>query len=132
MQRPPSTLSNRASAGETVNDRHSRLNLARVLRVERPASPAAMRRVLSTARTEGLPLSTAGGRHAMGGQQFLHGGVLVDTTGMRRVLGLDREAGLVEVEAASAGPSSSTGLSGRSLARAPDGGSARSRPAPTG
>lgn len=35
----------------------------------------------------------------MGGQAFSAGGVLVDTSGLDRVLGLDRERGTVDVEA---------------------------------
>ena len=44
-------------------------------------------------------ISIAGGRHAMGGQQFVSGGTVLDTRGMSRVLHLDRARGLVEVEA---------------------------------
>ena len=53
----------------------------------------------STAPATRRPLSIAGGRHAMGGQQFCTGGVLLDTRPLSRVLSLDEERGLVEVEA---------------------------------
>ena len=85
--------------GETgpvsVNDIHSRLNATRVRRIEKPESPEALSRIVKHARE---PICAAGGRHAMGGQQFVAGGVLVDMNGMRRVLSFDREAGIVEVE----------------------------------
>src|SRR6185312_6410913 len=41
----------------------------------------------------------AGGRHAMGGQQFAENGLLLDTRRFDRVIALDTEQGLVEVEA---------------------------------
>ena len=40
-----------------------------------------------------------GGRHSMGGQQFLTDGVLLDTCGLNRILSLDAEKGLAKVEA---------------------------------
>jgi FAD/FMN-containing dehydrogenase len=39
----------------------------------------------------GKALCIAGGRHAMGGQQFAGGSVLLDTTPMRKIPGLDDE-----------------------------------------
>ena len=44
-------------------------------------------------------MAIAGGRHAMGGQQFLSGGTLLDMRGMTRVRRFDEERGLLEVEA---------------------------------
>jgi len=44
-------------------------------------------------------MAIAGGRHAMGGQQFLSGGTLLDMRGMNRVRRFDQERGLLEVEA---------------------------------
>ncbi len=82
-----------------VNDVHSKLNETPVDRVERPESPEAVRTLLRTVRDQGGSLSIAGGRHAMGGQQFLRDGVLLDTRGLNRVLDFDSERGLVEVEA---------------------------------
>jgi FAD/FMN-containing dehydrogenase len=82
-----------------VNDVHSKLNETRVDRVETPASADELRKLLRTVRAEGRHLSIAGGRHAMGAQQFLTGGVLLDTRRLNRVLGFDVERGLVEVEA---------------------------------
>ena len=56
---------------------------------------AAVRR----ARTEKVPLCVAGGRHAMGGQQFCSGGLLLDARRLSRVLELDEARGTVTVEA---------------------------------
>jgi FAD/FMN-containing dehydrogenase len=82
-----------------VNDVHSQLNPTVVSRVDVVHSVAGIQAAVRRAATEGRAVSVAGGRHAMGGQQFGTGTVLVDTTGFDRVLGLDRERGLVEVEA---------------------------------
>jgi len=51
------------------------------------------------ARDEGESLAIAGGRHAMGGQQFLSDGALLDMRQMSRVLGFDEDKGLLRVEA---------------------------------
>ena len=62
-------------------------------------SEAALAAALAAARAAGKPVCVAGGRHAMGGQQFAEGAVLIDTRPMGRILGLDAERGVVEVEA---------------------------------
>ncbi len=82
-----------------VNDVHSRLNPTVVARVAAVRSVADIQAAVRQAATEGRAVSVCGGRHAMGGQQFGTGSVLIDTTGFDRVLGLDRNRGLVEVEA---------------------------------
>jgi FAD/FMN-containing dehydrogenase len=81
--------------GEWVNDIHSQLNRTHVRRIARPNSAADLRRILH----ESDRVSIAGGRHAMGGQQFGTGTTLIDMRGMNRVLSLDEERGVVEVEA---------------------------------
>ena len=85
-------------AGE-VNDVHSQLNPTRVHAVVKPDSVETVQRVLRRARRDGRAVSIAGGRHAMGGQQFATDALLVDMTGMRRVLRFDPERGEIEVEA---------------------------------
>jgi FAD/FMN-containing dehydrogenase len=82
-----------------VNDVHSRLNPTVVARVATVRSVADIQAAVRQAATEGRAVSVCGGRHAMGGQQFGAGSVLVETTGFNGVLGLDRNRGLVEVEA---------------------------------
>jgi len=82
-----------------VNDVHSRLNPTTVLGPIRPTSVAALRETIRSAVGRGLPIATCGSRHAMGGQQFAQGALLIDTSGMRSVLSFDRERGLVEVDA---------------------------------
>jgi len=86
------------SGGVAVNDHHSQLNATRVERVERPTSVEALRRLLRQAERANQPVCIAAGRHAMGGQQFAAGALLIDMTAFDRVLAFDRDNGLVEVE----------------------------------
>ncbi len=88
-----------APAGTVVNDVHSRMNPTVVRGIIRPADAAELRRAIAETASAGERLCVAGGRHAMGGQQFADNGVLVDTRSMNRVLSLDRERGLARVEA---------------------------------
>ena len=88
-----------ASAGPLVNDIHSQLNPTRVAEVVSPDSLEAVREIVMRARREDQPLSIAGGRHAMGGQQFGTDTVLVDTTKLNRVLNFDPEERTIEIQA---------------------------------
>lgn len=87
------------SGPATVNDIHSQLNATRVDRTVKPTSVSDLRRIIQDARSRGIPISIAGGRHSMGGQQLGTNTILVDMTGMNRVIGLDAEKGIVETEA---------------------------------
>jgi FAD/FMN-containing dehydrogenase len=87
------------STGTIVNDVHSQLNVTRVERVVAVDSEATLRRAIRAARREGKAVSIAGGRHAMGGQQFASGAVMIDTRPMRRELRLDSKLGIVEADA---------------------------------
>jgi FAD/FMN-containing dehydrogenase len=86
-------------AEREVNDLHSQLNRTVVAQIVRPESIRQLQEAVRRAAESGLPVSVAGGRHAMGGQQFGTGAVLVDMRGLCRVLELDSERGLVTVEA---------------------------------
>jgi FAD/FMN-containing dehydrogenase len=87
------------SSPVTVNDIHSQLNATRVDRIVKPTSVSDLRRIIQDARSRGIPISVAGGRHSMGGQQFGTNTILADMTGMSRVIGLDAGKGIVEAEA---------------------------------
>ena len=87
------------STGHVVNDVHSQLNPTTVARVARPTSLRALAATVCAARDAGVPLAVAGGRHAMGGQQFAAGATLVDASGLNHLRGFDREAGTLDVEA---------------------------------
>jgi FAD/FMN-containing dehydrogenase len=86
-------------AGVVVNDVHSRLNEARVNRIVTPTSIEDMQSIVRQARREGKAVSMAGGRHAMGGQQFGTDAILVDTSRMNQVLSFDRQKGIVDLQA---------------------------------
>jgi FAD/FMN-containing dehydrogenase len=83
----------------TLNDLHSGLNRTPVKEVCLPRDSGEVAMLIRRAREHGEVVSVAGGRHAMGGQQFATGSVHVDTRAMSRVLSLDPVRGLVEAEA---------------------------------
>lgn len=82
-----------------VNDVHSRLNPTYVQKVVKVDGLPSLRRGIEHGADCGKAVSVCGGRHAMGGQQFLSEGILLDTTRMNRVLDFDAHRGLLEVEA---------------------------------
>src|SRR5690349_16481365 len=82
-----------------VNDVHSQLNETAVNRVVHVESVLQLQHAVHTAAAAGEQISIAGGRHAMGGQQFGTGTVLLDMSRMCRVVDFDSERGLVVVEA---------------------------------
>jgi FAD/FMN-containing dehydrogenase len=84
--------------GILVNDLQSQLNSTRVFRIAAPASLDSVRPLLASARKEKRPVCIAGGRHAMGGQQFCADALMLDTRKLNRVLAFDGERGLLEVE----------------------------------
>jgi len=85
--------------GVIVNDLHSQLNASEVVEVVSVDSLESIREAIARACGLGIPISVAGGRYAMGGQQFCSGGMVLDTRNMDRVINLNAERGLVEVEA---------------------------------
>src|SRR6266700_1951950 len=82
-----------------VNDIHSQLNSTRVSGISQPQSLEDVQRIVRTARKDRKVISVAGGRHAMGGQQFGTDTLLIDIRKLSRVLNLDRKHGILEVEA---------------------------------
>lgn len=87
------------AGGVTVNDIHSHLNPTQVRSIVRPESLEAVHGIVRDAIADNRTLSIAGGRHAMGGQQFATGSTLVDMNGLTRVIEFDRVAGEIEVQA---------------------------------
>ncbi|MFQ5552047.1 MAG: FAD-binding oxidoreductase, partial [Gemmatimonadales bacterium] len=87
------------STGIQVNDVHSQLNSTRVDRIVAVNSLGDIRTTIMKAKREGNAISIAGGRHAMGGQQFGAGTLLVDTRNLNRVERFDPKEGTLEVEA---------------------------------
>jgi len=87
-----------------LNDVHSQLNPTRVARVERPTKLADLQAIVLSAREMRQHISSAGGRHAMGGQQFATDTLHIDTTQMARVLTSDAELGRLTIEAGAMWP----------------------------
>ena len=90
--------------GQVVNDVHSQLNPTRVAQVTRPTCLEALCAAVTGAGNRGEAVCVAGGRHAMGGQQFARGATLLDTSGLYRVLQFDPDAGTLDVEAGAKWP----------------------------
>jgi FAD/FMN-containing dehydrogenase len=86
------------AGGVTVNDLHSQLNPTVVDRIVDVRSSADAREAVLSAAAEEKVVCVSGGRHAMGGQQFAEGGILLDTRSYNAVRAFDRERGLIEVE----------------------------------
>ena len=85
--------------GVRVNDIHSQLNATIVNRVENVNSIESIRHAINIARREDKAICIAGGRHAMGAQQFGTDAVLVDMAKFNQVLNFDSENGIIEVGA---------------------------------
>lgn len=81
-----------------VNDAQSQLNSTRVKDVVTPESVDDLKSALLKAKEHKLFISVAGGRHAMGGQQFVPGGLLLDMSYFNKVLHFDKANGLIEVQ----------------------------------
>lgn len=89
----------RPTPTEFANDTHSALNPTRIARRFEPRSVDEVAESVQLARIAGEPLAIAGGRHAMGGQQFLTDGWLLDLRRLRGFRSLDLEHGRLEAEA---------------------------------
>lgn len=95
-----------AEGGAAVRDVHSGLVPTRVARILKPTTPAEVQRAVRAARDAGRPIAVSGARHAMGGQEFLTDGWLLDMRGVNgvRPLDFDAERGLLTVEAGAEWP----------------------------
>jgi FAD/FMN-containing dehydrogenase len=82
-----------------VNDVHSQLNPTWVSEIVAPRSIEEIQINIERARQRGLAMAIAGGRHAMGGQQFAADASLLDTRRLNQVLDFDPHTGLIEVQA---------------------------------
>jgi hypothetical protein len=86
-----------AEDSRIVNDIHSQLNRTRVDGIVSPTSVNEIQAAVREAKAAKQALSIAGGRHAMGGQQFGTGTVLLDMRQMNQVLNCDVERGVLEL-----------------------------------
>jgi FAD/FMN-containing dehydrogenase len=81
------------------NDRHSHLNRTPMLGGMTPRTTEEVVQAVRHIRERGEVLSVAGACHAMGGQQFLQNGWLLDTRSMNQVLNFDPDGALLRVQA---------------------------------
>ncbi|MDP5135177.1 FAD-binding oxidoreductase [Rheinheimera baltica] len=82
-----------------VNDVHAKLNSTVMQRCIQPETIAEVIKAVQQANKDGSMISVAGGRHAMGGQQFVTGGVLLDLSKLNQLQHFDAELGQVSVQA---------------------------------
>ena len=94
-----------ADESQFVNDIHSGLNRTRVARVVTPKSSAEVQELVQHAKAQRMSVSIAGGRHAMGGQQFGTDTVLVDMRGLNSTLEYDADRHTIEVSGGAFWPS---------------------------
>ena len=88
-----------AGTDTVVNDVHSQLNPTRVREVLQPDSVGGVQAAIRAAADRNHAISLAGGRHAMGGQQFGEGTTLLDLRSLDRIRRFDPARGTIEVEA---------------------------------
>lgn len=86
------------ASGILVNDIHSQLNPTRVRRIVEIDSLRALQNAMRRAASNGDAVCLAGGRHAMGGQQFRAAATMLDMRRFNKVLQFDATRGIVEVE----------------------------------
>jgi len=86
------------TAGTLLNDVHSGLNPTTVRDVIPVRTRQDIQRAIERASEHRMAISVAGGRHAMGGQQFGAETLHLDTRSFNRVLNFDSGSGLIEVE----------------------------------
>jgi FAD/FMN-containing dehydrogenase len=109
----------RRAGSSVVNDVHSGLNPTRVAATIRVDSERTIARAIDAATRRGAPICIAGGRHAMGGQQFATDGVLLDMRSFDKVRSFDAERGIIEVESGIQWPALIRWLNERQQATAP-------------
>ena len=85
--------------GISVNDMQGQLSGTLVYKIVTPDTIEGVHEAMKLAQSEERGLCISGGRHSMGSQAFAAEGVLVDTRKLAKVLALDNEKGLIEVEA---------------------------------
>jgi len=95
----PNEMPETATSSVVLNDVQSRLNETHVSRVLSPMRADELPTIVRQSQISGKRISLSGGCHAMGAQQFGTGQLHLDLTKLNTVESLDRERGLVTVEA---------------------------------
>lgn len=85
--------------GISVNDMQGQLSGTLVYKIVTPDAIDGVHEAIKLAQSEERAVCISGGRHSMGSQAFAADGVLIDTRKLSKVLALDNDKGLIEVEA---------------------------------
>ncbi|MBT5365089.1 MAG: FAD-binding oxidoreductase [Phycisphaerae bacterium] len=96
--------------GILVNDAHAAMNATWVREIQKPETAEALQKNVRDAVLKNMNVSISGGRHALGQQQFATDSMLIDTTSLHTVIGLDSNNGIVKVEAGIRWPELMEGL----------------------
>jgi FAD/FMN-containing dehydrogenase len=88
-----------------VNDIHSGLNRTRVAEILTPRTSLEIQQIVRHAKAQRRPVSIAGGRHAMGSQQFGTDTLLLDMKGLTTTTAYDADRHTVEVSGGAFWPS---------------------------
>lgn len=81
-----------------ANDTHSKLNLVHHNEVRVPKTLSDLQDAIMIAERNDMPIALSGGRHAMGGQQFVSDGLLLDMRQYNKVIAFDAHRGLLTVQ----------------------------------
>lgn len=84
--------------GVELNDIHSQLNATKHSAVLTPKSVEEIQAAIRDAKAKGQFVSKSGGKHSMGGQQFGTGTTNLNMSSFNKVIALDTEKGIVEVQ----------------------------------
>ncbi len=95
---PPANSSASENRSVELNDIHSQLNATKHAAVITPKSVEEIQSAVREARAKGQFVSISGGKHSMGGQQFGAGTVNLSMSAFNKVIGLDSDKGIVEVQ----------------------------------
>jgi decaprenylphospho-beta-D-ribofuranose 2-oxidase len=72
-----------------IIDDVSRLNPTEVEKIEKPSTIDDVKRIVQDAAARGLTISAAGARHSQGGHISSPGGVVIDISGLNKIVSLD-------------------------------------------
>jgi FAD/FMN-containing dehydrogenase len=84
---------------EELNDIHSRLNATTPAEIHKPTTVEQIQALVKKAAADGQAVGICGAKHSMGGQQFISGGIQLDLSEFKKVIGLDSERGIVTAQA---------------------------------
>jgi FAD/FMN-containing dehydrogenase len=94
----PALIDDLKNKNTTANDIHSKLNSTKHKAIIKVLSGNEVQTLLTSEQHAGDSFSIAGGRHSMGGQQFLFDGILIDTGLLNKVVDFCPVEGLITVQ----------------------------------